>query len=92
MRDLAEEFGLATVPELFDGIAMSTKELQELVEDFCSKPSNCGGEREGVVVRLADDIYNENFSSSVIKWVRANHVTLDQHWLHQKIVKNNIAF
>lgn len=87
----AEEIGIPTVPVLFKGIIPSEKELQKVVEDFMKQPSICGGMREGVVVRTADTIKEEEFSSHVMKCVRANHVNPNNdHWLHQKIIKNKL--
>ncbi|MEM7537286.1 MAG: RNA ligase family protein [Chloroflexota bacterium] len=46
---------------------------------------------EGYVVRLADGFRHDDFSSSVAKWVRPNHVQTDVHWMHQPIVPNRLA-
>jgi hypothetical protein len=46
---------------------------------------------EGFVVRLASSFSYENFSQSVAKWVRAEHVQTDTHWMHSKIVPNGLA-
>jgi hypothetical protein len=37
---------------------------------------------EGYVVRLADSFRYGDFRKSVVKYVRANHVTSDQHWFY----------
>ncbi len=68
---------LPTVPVLWAGMIESEEQLQELVETFASEPSACGGEREGVVVRLADAFEDDNFQSSVAKWVRSSHIQRD---------------
>jgi hypothetical protein len=41
--------------------------------------------REGVVVRQAGEFKDADFSRSLGKWVRAGHVTTDEHWLFQEI-------
>jgi hypothetical protein len=86
----AEEIGVPTVPVLFKGIVNSEKELQTLVESLMIQPSMCGGIREGVVARIADSFYNDEFSSCILKCVRANHVTTSTHWREQEIIKNKL--
>lgn len=87
----SQTIGVPTVPVLFDGIVFSEKELQNQVERLVAQPSSCGGEREGVVVRLYSGFPNSAFSASVMKWVRKNHVQTDEHWKNQTIVKNGLA-
>jgi len=86
----AEEIGVPTAPVLFKGTVSSEKELKELVESFMNQPSACGGIREGVVVRVARDFPDEDFSSCVMKCVRANHVQTSEHWKDQEIIKNRL--
>ena len=47
--------------------------------------------QEGLVVRLADSYSYDEFTSSVAKWVRPNHVTTADHWKHSKIELNNLT-
>lgn len=46
---------------------------------------------EGYVVRLADEFRFDNFDKCVAKFVRKNHVQTDKHWMHSKIVKNDLT-
>jgi len=46
---------------------------------------------EGYVVRVADAFAYDDFSTSVAKWVRPNHVQTDTHWMHQPVVPNRLA-
>lgn len=46
---------------------------------------------EGYVVRLASSFDFEEFDQSVAKFVRANHVVTDQHWMQQAVVPNLLA-
>ena len=46
---------------------------------------------EGLVMRLAEEFAYEDFAKSIAKWVRANHVTTDDHWMHSAIVPNKLA-
>lgn len=71
---------IPTVPVLFKGKVNTEKELKELVENLVSKQSKLGGEIEGVVVRNAGMFHNDDFKDNVMKWVRKDHVTTDEHW------------
>ena len=86
----AEEIGVPTVPVLFEGTVNSEKELKDLVESFMNQPSACGGIREGVVARVAKGFADDDFSTCVMKCVRANHVQTSEHWKDQEIIKNRL--
>lgn len=86
----AASLGFVTVPVLDTRVFNTIDELQRCVEKLASGPSACGGQREGVVVRVASDFEEYEFSKSVAKYVRANHVQTDQHWSHQAITKNQL--
>lgn len=86
----ADEFKTSTVPVLFKGTVKSEKELQDLTEDYMNEQSLCGGQREGVVVRVADAFRDEEFPLKVAKNVRKNHVNTSNHWKNQPIVKNKL--
>lgn len=45
---------------------------------------------EGFVIRLTSSFEYDNFSRSVAKWVRPNHVTTDSHWMNSSLVKNKL--
>ena len=72
------------------GQVSSEKELQELVEGLMEQPSVCGGVREGVVARVNGTFKEPEFSSCVMKCVRANHVQTTEHWKDQEITKNKL--
>jgi len=86
----AEEIGVPTVPVLFQGEVSSEMELKQLVESLMIQPSQCGGIREGVVVRIQNGFYDDRFSQYVMKCVRSNHVQTSEHWKDQEIVKNKL--
>lgn len=46
---------------------------------------------EGIVVRSIYPFHYGQFSSNIAKYVRPNHVTTDEHWSMQPIVKNELA-
>lgn len=82
--DEVEEYSylldIPTVPVLFKGVINTEKELEKLVINLASQPSALGGIREGVVVRLRDSFDDDNFSNSLLKYVRKDHVSTDIHW------------
>lgn len=80
VEEYAFMFDLPTAPVLFKGIFHTEKELYNVIHDLMKHDSVLGGEREGVVIRKASAFEDSNFSLSVMKWVRANHVTTDKHW------------
>lgn len=71
---------IPTVPVLFKGVVNNEKELKDIVESLVSKPSQLGGQIEGVVVRNASLFHNDEFAENVMKWVRKGHVQTDYHW------------
>lgn len=46
--------------------------------------------KEGYVLRLADSFHYSEFSNSVAKYVRKNHVQTSKHWTTEKIIPNDI--
>lgn len=82
--DEVEEYSylldIPTVPVLFKGVVDTEKELKAMTESFAKSSSKLGGEIEGIVVRNADMFHGDDFSENVMKLVRANHITTDEHW------------
>lgn len=78
----ADLLGLELVPVLYDG-EFDIDWLRDLDLDL----QRC----EGYVVRLASSFAYAEFGESVAKWVRANHVQTDQHWMHAEVVPNGLA-
>lgn len=70
----------ATVPMLYHGVFESQQALRDRLEFEMSEPSRLGGEREGVVVRIADGFPVREFERSVCKLVRVGHIQTDIHW------------
>lgn len=87
---LADEIGVPTVPVLWKGICKKESELQEITEILVKQPSLLGNIREGVVIRVANDFLDQDFSKYVMKWVRKDHVQTTEHWKNQEIIKNKI--
>lgn len=46
--------------------------------------------QEGFVIRLTDSFHLSDFSTSIAKFVRANHVQTDEHWSQGEIIKNKL--
>lgn len=82
--DKVEEYSylldIPTVPILYNGTINSKKELTDIIKRIMSEPSELGGVREGVVIRKYKQFHNDDFSSSLQKWVRKDHVTTTTHW------------
>ena len=74
----AELLDLPTVPVLARGVY---PRLQPIVEHLVAQPSRFGPECEGLVTRVASSFESDDFSTSVLKWVRAKHVKTDEHWI-----------
>jgi hypothetical protein len=76
----ARAFGFPTVPVIRQGISplgLGQRGFDALVMGQATKPSLLGGEREGLVARVQNEFTKDEFSGSVIKWVRSDHNKLD---------------
>lgn len=73
-------FDIPTVPLLFKGVVNSEKELKDLTVRLSNEQSILGDEREGIVVRVSESFNDKDFPTSVMKWVRKDHVTTSEHW------------
>ena len=71
---------IPVVPVLFKGRFQSIDEVRAFMECAHGEPSVLGGEREGVVLRLARGYSTQEFASNVCKSVRPGHVNTDEHW------------
>ena len=78
--------GLHTVPVLYRG-PWDPVAVRLLDGAFTSQ---FGGEREGYVARLAGRFHYRDFRRSVAKYVRKDHVTTNDHWLHKEVVANKL--
>jgi len=78
--DFAWQREIPVVPVLFGGVFQSENALRSFVHKAHAEPSVLGGDREGVVIRLACSFPASEFSRSVCKSVRAGHVQTDEHW------------
>lgn len=74
-----KELGIVSVPVLYRGVY----DKEKILSSFNDK-------MEGFVVRLASSFQYNNFSKSVAKFVRKDHVQTDNHWMHQSIKPNKL--
>jgi len=80
IEEIAYLLDLKTVPVLFRGKVETEKELKELVDSLLLDSSRLGGEIEGCVIRVVESFSNLEFSEKLLKWVRKDHVTTNEHW------------
>ena len=71
---------IPVVPVLFKGRFRSLAEIRAFLERAHGEASLLGGEREGVVLRLARGFPAAEFQHSVCKSVRPGHVQSEEHW------------
>ena len=71
---------IPVVPVLFRGCFRSVAEICAFMKHAHVEPSVLGGEREGVVLRLAREFSAAEFQDKVCKSVRFGHVQTDEHW------------
>ena len=76
----ARQRQIPVVPVLFRGRFRSVSELRGFVERAHGEPSMLGGDREGVVLRLAREYPAREFAINTCKSVRPGHVSTDEHW------------
>lgn len=74
---------LEHVPVLYRGIYDETI-LKNLANSLDTE------KQEGFVVRLTDSFRFSDFSKSIVKYVRKNHVQTDEHWTSQPITPNKL--
>jgi len=87
VEEWANLLNLPHAPVLFQGVwdADIVKQLYPFPSRFCNSVA------EGYVVRSADAFPMVEFETNVAKFVRANHVQTDSHWMYQAIQANRLA-
>lgn len=84
-KEWATLLNLEIVPELYRGLWN-----EELIKS-CYIGESFGTSQEGYVVRLTNSFHYNDFTKSVAKWVRKNHVTTSKNWMYQQIVPNKLV-
>ena len=77
------DFNIESVRVLYDGI-FDNKVLQDTIRELDPKI------QEGFVIRKRAAFHVSDFSISVAKYVRANHVKSSDHWMHSTIRQNKM--
>ena len=80
VKEYARRREIPVVPVLFRGRFRSVAEIRAFVDRAHREPSALGGEREGLVLRLARGFPAAEFPDNVCKSVRVGHVQTDEHW------------
>lgn len=80
----ASLLGLKTVPVLYSG------KWSETIKDLYKNTVD-GDDCEGYVVRRKEAFHYSQFKYLVAKYVRTNHVTSDNHWIHAPMVANELG-
>ena len=80
VESYVKQRGIPIVPILFEGYFSSVAEIRAFVEHAHNEPSVLGGQREGMVLRLARGFPTAEFSENVCKSVRVGHVQTNEHW------------
>ena len=91
----ATQRAIPVVPVLFKGCFQSISEIRAFVDLAHGESSALGGEREGVVLRLARGFPASEFQCNVCKSVRVDHVQSDEHWTRNwrpcRIARNPVS-
>lgn len=74
---------VAPVPVIYRGLY----DVSKIFESY----NKIQREKEGFVVRLEEGFNFKDFSKSIAKYVRKNHVQTEKHWIFSKIVKNEMV-
>ena len=82
-KEFCEALNIAMVPILYEGVYDS-----DLINKIASEAVLRGS--EGIVVRVWDEFKYDDFSKSIAKYVRPNHVQTDKHWSQGIIEKNGL--
>lgn len=85
VTEWAEFLGMATPEVVYRGL-WDAKAVQTAALPLTLGSSS----HEGYVVRVAGCFAYQEFHQHVAKWVRANHVQTDIHWMHKQVVPNGL--
>lgn len=82
--EFCTSLGLKTVPVIYSGSydPVLFKAMWDRL--YCTS-------MEGYVVRITDSFKYEDFTKSVAKFVRENHVQTTEHWMNSVIVPNKLT-
>jgi hypothetical protein len=78
-----ELLGITPVPVIYRGV-FDVKAVEQIANNFDVE------NKEGFIVRVAEDFSYNQFDTHVAKWVRAGHVQTDKHWMHGQVKPNQL--
>lgn len=87
-KEWADLLGVKTVPEIYRG-TFEDWEYDSMTEFYGAAMNR--GDMEGYIVRWADSFNYSEFRKAVGKFVRANHVAENTHWIKGPFFKNELA-
>lgn len=82
-KQICTELDVCIVPILWRGI-FNLKKIQLLTSELDFNIT------EGLVMRVVDEFTYDEFGTSIAKYVRADHVTTDEHWMSKPITPNKL--
>lgn len=88
-EEWAELLELQTPTVLWRGVPETAKELEAILTVQWQQLGS-EHESEGYVVRFAESFELHDFHRAVGKFVRANHVSSAQHWMHRPYEENRV--
>ena len=80
LQEVTTRRSIPVVPVIYQSPFASIAEMRAFIQDEHAKQSVLGGEREGVVLRIAEGFSSSDFARNVCKSVRQDHVQTDLHW------------
>jgi hypothetical protein len=80
VEDYAFLLDLEIAPVLFKGTFNNEDELNKKVDELTQGRSQLDGNLEGIVCRVQSSFSSSDFQNNVVKWVRKDHVSTDEHW------------
>ena len=83
LKEWCQLLELKPVPVLWEGI-FDLKTIENLHKTLDLE------KQEGFVLRIADSFHYNDYETCVAKWVRANHVQTDEHWMNAKVIPNKL--
>jgi hypothetical protein len=83
---LFEQLGIQQVPHIYIG-----EFNQDLIHQAWLDKTGGPERSEGYVIRVVTEFHRDDFTKSLAKYVRENHVQTDQHWMDKPVVPNGLA-
>lgn len=80
-----EELGITPVENLCNPFIFDLAKIHNLINKLDLEKD------EGIVIRVVDEIPYDDYDKLVAKWVRADHVQTDEHWMHSEIIPNKLG-